>query len=68
MWAREHPEFFPVNLNRDDPGRLLRVPGLGQVVVDRILAFRERGSRLRSMEDVGKQTKLLKKASQYVTF
>jgi len=68
MWARMHPDFFPVNVNRDDQYRLLRVPGFGQVMVDQILGLREKGSKLRTMEDLGKQTKLLKKAQAYVTF
>ncbi|HOW58594.1 MAG TPA: radical SAM protein [Candidatus Omnitrophota bacterium] len=68
MWAKEHPEFFPVNLNTDDPQRVLRVPGLGQVMVDRIMAFREAGVRIRSLADLGKLTKLLKKAEPHLTF
>ena len=68
MWARMHPDFFPVNVNRDDKYRLLRVPGLGQVMVDQILGLREKGSKVRTLEDLGKQTKLLKKAQGYVTF
>ena len=68
MWARTHPDFFPVNINRDDKYRLLRVPGLGQVMVDQILGLREKGRKVRTLEDLGKQTKLLKKAQVYVTF
>ena len=68
MWARQHPEFFPVNVNKDDLYRLLRVPGLGQVLVSRILAYRKNGIRIRSLENLAKQNKILKKASQYVTF
>jgi len=67
-WARLHPEYFPVDLNRDAPERLLRIPGLGQVTVERILAFRREGVKLRSVNDLGKRTKLLKKAEAYVTF
>jgi predicted DNA-binding helix-hairpin-helix protein len=63
-----HPDFFPVNVNRDDKYRLLRVPGVGMVMVDRILGLRQKGSKVRSLEDLGKQTKLLKKAQGYVTF
>ncbi|MDD5573649.1 MAG: radical SAM protein, partial [Candidatus Omnitrophica bacterium] len=68
MWARQHPEFFPVNVNRDGPGRLLRVPGLGQIMVERILASRTAGIRVRSLADVGRRTKVLAKAEPYVTF
>lgn len=68
MWARQHPEFFPVNLNKDDKFRLLRVPGLGQVAVERIITLRANGGRLRCIEDLGRLGKLLNKASQYVVF
>lgn len=67
-WAKRHPEFFPVNINKDDRYRLLRVPGLGQVMVERILAFRRNGTRIRALEDLAKQNKVLKKALTYVTF
>lgn len=67
-WARKHPEFFPVNVNRDDKYRLLRVPGLGDVTISRILAFRRNGSRVRSLEDVGKPTRTLARARPYITF
>jgi predicted DNA-binding helix-hairpin-helix protein len=68
MWARSHPEFFPVNLNRDAPSRLLRVPGLGQVMVERIMGLRQQGVRLRSLGELGRRTRLFKKAEPYVTF
>lgn len=67
-WARMHPEFFPVNVNRDDERRLLRVPGLGETYIGRILAARKRGTRLRSLDDIGRPNKILKKARAYVTF
>jgi predicted DNA-binding helix-hairpin-helix protein len=68
MWAHAHPEFFPVNINKDDAYRLLRIPGLGQVSVERILDFRKESTKIRSLKDLGKQTKLLIKAAHYVTF
>ena len=68
MWARLHPEFFPVNVNKDDAYRLLRVPGLGQVMAERILTFRKNGRKIRSLEDLGKQNKIISKARQYVIF
>jgi predicted DNA-binding helix-hairpin-helix protein len=67
-WAKEHPEFFPVNLNTDAPYRMLRVPGLGQVITDRVMAFRKAGAKIRSLGDLGRVTKVLKKAETCVTF
>ena len=66
-WAKKHPEFFPVDINRAPRSSLLRVPGLGPVTVRRILE-RRRQSRMRSMNDVGKIGVRLQKAGEYVTF
>lgn len=67
-WARANPQFFPVNINRADRYELLRVPGLGHVTVDQILELRKNGSRIRSMDSLGKLNKRLVKASGYVRF
>jgi predicted DNA-binding helix-hairpin-helix protein len=68
MWARQHPEAFPVNINKADKFRLLRVPGLGQVMVERILALRKNGAKVRSLDQLGSRTKILRKAEPYVIF
>ena len=39
-WALRHREFFPVDLNRSDPWRMLRVPGLGKRTVGRLMTIR----------------------------
>ena len=39
-WALNHPEFFPVEVNRADPEMLLRVPGVGPTSVRKILLAR----------------------------
>ncbi len=51
-WALRHRASFPVDVNRADREALLRVPGLGVRVVDRILSTR-RFRRLR-LEDIGR--------------
>ena len=66
-WARAHPEFFPLNINRAGREELLRVPGLGHVTVEHIISAR-REARLRSMDDLGRQGKRLSKAAEYVVF
>ena len=66
-WARRHPEFFPVNVNRASRYELLRVPGLGPITVNRILNSRT-FSRFHRIEEVGKTGKLLRKAAGYICF
>ncbi|MDR1533717.1 MAG: radical SAM protein [Planctomycetota bacterium] len=43
-WADRHPEFFPLRLRTAERWQLLRVPGLGPVTVDRLLAARRETS------------------------
>ncbi len=68
MWARCHPEFFPVNAQTADKEQLLRVPGLGPVTVRRILEIRKHGGRIRRLSDIGKVGALLNKARPYLRF
>ncbi len=68
VWARRHPEFFPLDVNQADREELLRVPGFGQVTVAAILDARKNGGKLRSLENLGKPGKRLKKAANYVKF
>jgi predicted DNA-binding helix-hairpin-helix protein len=68
MWARMHPEYFPVNVNKDTKEKLLRVPGLGHITVEKILQLRKEGIKMRSFKKLGRPTKLLEKAQGYVVF
>lgn len=67
MWAQNHPEFYPVDINRASKKELLRVPGLGPVMVKKIIAYRQL-HRIRSLRDIGKNSKLLEKTAKYVKF
>ncbi len=67
-WALLHPEFFPVNINLDPKFRLIRVPGFGEVTVEKILELRSQGSKIASLADLGKVTKIVNKAKAYITF
>ncbi len=67
LWAQNHPDFFPININRATRYQLLRVPGLGPITVNRILNSRTI-SRFNRIDDIGKPGKLLQKAAQYISF
>ena len=66
-WAKRNPQYFPVNINKASKDELLRVPGLGQITVDRILEHRKT-AKITTINDIGKTTSRLKKANQYVVF
>lgn len=67
LWARQHPERFPVEINQASAPDLLRVPGLGPTGVRRILSVRRR-DRLRSPRDLGALGVRWREISRYVTF
>ena len=66
-WAKQHPDYFPVDVNKASKDRLLRVPGLGDITVSRILEQRKTG-RIRNIGDIGRATALLQKASEYLCY
>lgn len=68
LWAQRHPEFFPLDVNRASKNHLLRIPGLGPITVNRILAIRRNGGKFRSTAPLGKQTKRMAKAVTYIKF
>ncbi len=64
-WALNHPEFFPVEVNRADYEALLRVPGVGVKSARRIIAARRAGSL--GFEDMKKLGVVMKRAQYFVT-
>jgi putative DNA modification/repair radical SAM protein len=63
-WALRHRDWFPIDINRADKERLLRVPGLGAKVVQRILQARRFG-KLR-LEDVGRLCQSISKVRPFI--
>ena len=63
-WSLKHREWFPVDVNKADKERLLRVPGLGAKVVQKILQARRYG-RLR-LEDVGRLCQSIAKVRPFI--
>ena len=64
VWALDHRELFPLDLNRDPKFLLLRVPGLGVRSVDRILKIRKH--RQIHREDL-KPLRIPKRALPFIT-
>ncbi|WP_312337314.1 putative DNA modification/repair radical SAM protein [Anaerospora hongkongensis] len=64
-WALQHPDFFPIDVNRAPYQHLLRVPGIGVTSAMRIATAR-RISTLR-FEDLKKLGVVLKRAQYFIT-
>jgi|WetSurSiteA1Bulk_404760.scaffolds.fasta_scaffold05450_3 predicted DNA-binding helix-hairpin-helix protein len=66
-WANLHPEYFPININTANKYELMRVPGLGEITVSRILEQRKY-AKITGIDDIGKPIARLHKANQYLCF
>lgn len=67
IWARRHPEFFPVRLATAPLEALLRVPGLGPTYAQRIVDTR-RHSRIRDLSAIGLKGKNAEKTRPFCDF
>jgi len=65
-WARLHPEFFPVQVNKAQRWQLLRVPGIGPKGADRIMAARKSGA-ITTIEDLARLGIRARVAAPYVS-
>ena len=65
LYARAHPELFPIEVNRAPRKTLLRVPGLGPRSVGRLMEWRRQGT-LRELGDLGKAGAVAERAAPYI--
>jgi predicted DNA-binding helix-hairpin-helix protein len=66
-WALAHPERFPVELATAPREDLLRVPGLGPISVERVLAMRGSAARI-ELTDLAKIGGAARRARGFVAF
>ena len=64
-WALNHPDFFPIEVNSADYEAILRVPGIGLISAQRMVAQR-RVNRL-TCETLKKMGVVLKRAQYFIT-
>lgn len=64
-WAIRHPEAFPVDVNKADYAKILRVPGIGVKSAKLIVAARRHG-RL-TLDNLKKIGVVLKRAKYFIT-
>ncbi len=66
-WALAHPERFPIEVNTAEREDLLRVPGIGPISLERIVALR-RSVRFREVEHIRKLGVVAEKARHFLLF
>jgi predicted DNA-binding helix-hairpin-helix protein len=65
VWAQQHPERFPIELNTAGPRELVRIPGIGPKRAEAILARRRQGL-LRDLEHVALTGRLASRVAPFV--
>ena len=64
-WALRNIDKFPIEVNRADREMLLRIPGVGQISADRIIAARRLGPV--KWDDLKKMGVVMKRAQYFLT-
>lgn len=67
LWAKQHPEYYPVNLNTADYWKLLKVPGIGPTSAKKIMNLRK-VSRIKGFYELAGQRFILNRMREYVVF
>lgn len=65
VWARRHPEQFPVEVNTASRTTLLRVPGIGPISADRIINWRRQG-KFRNLGDLRRAGAIADRAAPFI--
>lgn len=65
-WAREHPDVFPIEVNKAGFWKLVRVPGIGRLSARRILEVR-RSSKIKDLTELKKLGAVVKRARNFIT-
>jgi len=64
LWAQQHPNYYPINLNQAGYWQLLKIPGLGPTSAKKILRLRKL-SKINSFSQLENQRFQIKKISQF---
>lgn len=65
LWARQHPERFPINLNQAGYDQLLKVPGIGPRSARKIISARQK-SKISSLNQLLGQRLQLGKLQNFI--
>ncbi|MFN3966166.1 MAG: putative DNA modification/repair radical SAM protein [Endomicrobiia bacterium] len=67
VWALNHLEMFPLEINKADYSQLIRVPGIGPISAKRIISLR-RKNKFRSLEELKQTGAVIERARDFLLF
>ncbi len=67
VWALNHLEMFPLEINKADFSQLIKVPGIGPVSAKRIISLR-RKNKFRSLEELKQTGAVIERARDFLLF
>lgn len=65
-WAQNHPEKFPVEINKAGLEQLIRIPGIGRISAEKILNFR-RIKKITDLTTLKKIVPSLRRIQKFIT-
>ncbi|MBI4722167.1 MAG: radical SAM protein [Candidatus Stahlbacteria bacterium] len=65
VWAKQHPESFPIEVNTASFHQLIRVPGIGRISAQKIVCARKEG-RITTIESLKKMGIIGSRARNYI--
>ena len=66
LWAKSHPEEFPVEVNEASFKQLMRIPGVGKKSAQRITDARGKGVKFNKMEELKNLGVVTKRAEPFI--
>ncbi|BDZ70160.1 hypothetical protein GCM10025861_06770 [Methanobacterium petrolearium] len=66
LWARSHPDLFPVEVNEASFKELLHVPGIGKISAKKIIAARRKGMKFTKLDDLKNLGVVVKRADPFI--
>ncbi|MGZ4857502.1 MAG: helix-hairpin-helix domain-containing protein, partial [Methanobacteriaceae archaeon] len=66
LWAKAHPDLFPLEVNQASFHDLLRVPGIGKISAARIIRLRDNGTNFKELHQLKKLGVVVGRAEPFI--
>lgn len=66
LWAKLHQDRFPMEVNEASFKELLRVPGIGKISAKNIVESREKGIKIRELDELKKMGVVVSRAEPFI--